>query len=102
MYKLEQTRVGKCVRLEIQRQNVMTNLVQWISQKKRGRIVTVGVMRMWWDKNCESHEEGPNGSSRKISISVHLEPRSTIIIYCNGQIKIVVLGCSGSEVYVAC
>lgn len=34
MYKLEQTRVGKAVRLEIHRQNVMTNLVQWISQKK--------------------------------------------------------------------
>lgn len=80
VYKLEQTRVEKAVRLEIQRQNVMTNLVHRISGKKRDRIVIVGEMGMWWDKNCESHEERPNGSSRKISILVHLESCSTIII----------------------
>lgn len=47
VYKLEQTRVEKAVRLEIQRQNVMTNLVHIISGKKRDRIVIVGEMGMW-------------------------------------------------------
>lgn len=42
MYKLEQTRVGKAVRLEIHRQNVMTNLVQWISQKKDTELLLWG------------------------------------------------------------
>lgn len=77
--KLEQTRVEKAVRLEIQRQNVMTFFNR--SVKKRDRVVIVGVMRTCWDKNCESHEEKPNGSSRKISISVHLESHLIIIIY---------------------
>lgn len=35
VYEFEQTGVEKALRLETQRQNVMTNLVQWISQKKR-------------------------------------------------------------------
>lgn len=47
MYKLEQTRVGKAVRLEIHRQNVMTNLVQWISQKKDTELLLWG----WWECN---------------------------------------------------
>lgn len=100
VYEFEQTGVEKALRLETQRQNVMTNPVQWISQKKETELLLCEWGACGGIRIVRAMKKRPSGSSRKISIPVHLESCSTIITYYYKQIKVVVLGYSGSEAHV--